>query len=245
MVSPPQQKPNGSKIADEQERVFRLKLAGLSHDRIAAELGISHGTVANRLKSAIADHVGPVAEEYADAREAELVELFARSYRIVNDPTLKPDVRLRAMARCQALNESRRRLRGADAPQSLEISLDRRADVESELIARAVETVTEGVLTALGEAVDEGFRTRLKIFAYQLAEHEMIRADGEDPGPAPDAPTPQLAITAGTPADDLGDGEGPQGRVRKSMDAADVLMRATALLEQEEDDGEDEKDDQG
>ena len=160
-----------SKIADEQERAFRMKLAGLTHDRIAAELGVSVGTVCNRLAAAIHDHVGPVADDYVAHREAELNDLYARAYRLVADAGKSDDVRLKAIARCQMINESRRKLRGADAPEALEVSMEARADL----------TVT--AITAVIERLQ--LPSEKKAYALEAAAAAL------DGGPMPELPVEQ------------------------------------------------------
>jgi hypothetical protein len=173
-----QVRPNAATIAEEQEQVLRLKQAGLSHDRIAAQLDISKGTVANRLKAAIADHVGPVAEEYTALREAELNDLFGRAYRMVA-ATEDPDVRLKAIETCRRLNESRRKLRGADAPVRSEVQLTQRLDLESTAVAQAIITVVQRLQLP----------PERQQFALEAAMHVLDPENTPDPGQPPEEPS--------------------------------------------------------
>jgi len=178
MAKPPQARSNGATVAEQMTKVFQLKLSGWSHDRIAAELGISHGTVANRLDAAITDLVGPAAHDYVDAREAELVDLFARAYRLAVTAT-DPDAKLKAIDRCVKINESRRKLRGADAPEAMEIALDRRNEVESEM-------VSEAIIAAMAD-----LSPAERAYRLELAARRMIELDGGTPeGPPPERPEP-------------------------------------------------------
>ena len=206
MVSPPQQKLSVGVVAGQQEQVFQLKLAGWSYQRIADHVGISVGTVSNRLKAAIADHVGPLAEEYVDTREAELSDLYAKAYRLAIDTKRDDDVRLRAINTCAKLNESRRKLRGADAPQALTVSLDRRSDAESAVVAEVLVMVIPAVAEAAG--VDQGRRAQLERYGLELAQWALTGRQGD----RPECPAQRLAITAGTRgAESRSDGPSPAG----------------------------------
>lgn len=223
---------NGSTIADEQAKVFQLKLAGWSHDRIAAELGISHGTVANRLSAAIQERVGPLAEEYVDTREAELTDLYARAYRIAVDPKKPDDARLKAITSCMKINESRRRLRGADAPQAMTIALDQRSDLESAVVAEVLVTVIPAIAGAAG--TDDGRRAQLERYGMELAQWVLSGRQGEEPQCAP----ARLAITAGSPSPERrSDGPSPAGGPpvpwQPAGDGAEAVLSALAGFEAE------------
>ncbi|MGW1505997.1 hypothetical protein ACWCQW_47370 [Streptomyces mirabilis] len=234
-------------MAERDAKIYQLRLANLTERQIAAEVGISPTHVHRILTEQAAEIVKAPAEEYAAEREAELQDLYRKSYRLAISST-DENVRIKALLACARFNESRRKLRGADAVQPQEITLKHQAELDSKLVATAIEAVTVGVMAALGDAVDTAFAERLKIYAYELAAYELERADGADPGPAPEPPKAQLALPPGSasaPSDgpeDDGPTSGPHSRLR---DAADTILAQVDRILMEDDDDEDDEDDQG
>lgn len=243
MTQPPQQRPNPALISDQQERAFRMKLAGLSHDRIAAELGVSHGTVANRLKAAIADHVAPAAEDYVAFREAELADLYTHAYRAVISPNSDVDERLKAIDTCRRLNESRRKLRGADAPVSMAVTAEARIDASADLIASVLGVVLSGVVDAAG--LDGPDRNALYAYGSELAQRELLVSSGDTDTPVPAVPrlsrdrrdtVPQEGTAGGDSRDSV-----PSGPFRLTADdIAEAWELINHVPELDEDDDDEE-----
>jgi hypothetical protein len=162
--------------AERDARIYALAVAGQTERQIAAEVGLSPARVHGIIAEEIGRRVGPPAEEYAARRDAELQELWTRSFALVADPAKDPDTQLKAMATALRVNESRRKLRGADAPEALSVQLDRRLDQETE-------AVTMAVLAALKVLRVEGERRTAALEA-------AVAALGGDPEPEPLPPAP-------------------------------------------------------
>lgn len=230
MSAPPQARPNPTTVAEQKAAVFQLKLAGHSHDWIAAHLGVSHGTVANRLKAAIADHVAPLAQEYADTREAELSDLYARAYAIVADPKKPDDARLKAIGTCLRVNESRRKLRGADAPESLSVTHMANLDLSGDLVGDVLTAVIPAIAAAAG--TDHGRRMELEAYGMTLARWVLLGREG----PEPACPPARLAITAGTAesrSERPPEGDGPPGPWTPGGDGAERVLSELQAFEDE------------
>lgn len=142
MGAPPQARGNRAARAERDAKIFNLKIAGVPERAIAAEVGISQARVNEIIRAETVRQVGPLAEAYADQREAELIGLHREAWRSMIRATSTGD-RLKAIETLRKINESRRRLRGADAPEALSIALDARVEVDAELTARAITTVLE------------------------------------------------------------------------------------------------------
>jgi hypothetical protein len=170
--------------AERDARIYALAVAGLTERQIAAEVGLSPARVHGIIAEEIGRRVGPPAEEYAARRDAELQELWTRSFALVADPAKDPDVQLKAMTTALRVNESRRKLRGVDAPEALSVQLDRRTEQETEV-------VTVAILAALRILRVEGERRSAALEAAAA----VLRGDPE-PEPLPPAPsscTPYVA----------------------------------------------------
>lgn len=174
----PQGQPNRAIKAERDRHIYEMRVAGMTERQIAADVQLAPSTVHEIIMGGIAERIGPVAQEYADAREAELVDLWSRAYVIAHDPERADDVRLRALDRCLRINESRRRLRGADAGESLSVSIERRSELEAE-------AVTAAVLAALDGLRLEGSR---RTYAIELAQHALATIGEEHPIPPPPPP---------------------------------------------------------
>lgn len=183
MGAPPQRRPNAAQRAQRAEKVFKYKLAGLPERRIAEIVGLSQSQVNKIIAQEASRRVGPVADEFVTMRDAELTELWSRVFATMAT-TEDADGRLRAVDRLVKINESRRRLRGADAPESLTVSLERRTDQETNAVVTAV-------LAALRVLRVDGERRQ---YALEAAA-TVLRGDPEPEAlpPAPAACTPYVA----------------------------------------------------
>lgn len=246
MAAHPGHLPPPSVIAEQERMAYLLDLREVPHEVIAERLGISVRTVANRIKAGREARVRDDAEQLRDHIDDQYREDY-RTVSLMMAATDDPDLKLKCVAQRVNISRERRKLNAVDRPTPLEAALTARVELEAEHIATTTKAVTDAVLGALTDVIDPGFRQRLEIFAFESAAYEMERADGGDPGPPPEVPKPQLAITAGTattPADGPGDDDGPSVPHPRRRDPVDVIMdRARALLEETEDD-EDEEEDQ-
>ncbi|WP_020121810.1 hypothetical protein [Streptomyces canus] len=144
MTAPPQRRGNGARRAERDAKIFALKIAGVPEREIGREVGLSQSRVNTIIAQEIARRIGPVAEEYANQREAELVGLWRISYRDAVNATTVAD-RLKAVETCRRINESRRRLRGADAPEAMEVTLTKQLDLASEAAVGAVKAALDAI----------------------------------------------------------------------------------------------------
>lgn len=183
MTAPPQRRLNAAQRAQRAEKVFRLKLSGLPERRIAEVIGLSQSQVNKIVAQEAARRVGPVADEFVTMRDAELSELWRQVFTTMATAE-DADGRLRAVDRLVKINESRRRLRGADAGETLTVQLDRRTDQETDAVVTAV-------LAALRVLRVDGERRQ---YALEAAA-SMLRGDPEPEAlpPAPAACTPYVA----------------------------------------------------
>lgn len=116
MPTNPHSLPNKSIVADQMVKVYEMKLAGKSHDFIAKALGISHGTVANRLSEAVRNRVEPVREEYR-AYEVDRLDKMVDTVQQIIDNTSDPEVKLKAVDRLLRIQDRRAKLQGLDIQQ--------------------------------------------------------------------------------------------------------------------------------
>ena len=124
--------------AERDARIYALAVAGRTERQIAAEVRLSPSRVHAIVAEEIGRRVGPPAEEYAARREAELHDLWAKAYGVLENPDADADTKLKAMATALRVNESRRKLRGADAGELLTVSLERRVDEETSVVVEAI-----------------------------------------------------------------------------------------------------------
>ncbi len=204
--------------------------------QIAEQVRLSPTRVQEILTEEIGARVGPAAEEYVTLREAELSALWKRTYTIMATAE-DADTRLKAVDRLVRINESRRKLRGADAPEALTIALDKRADAEAADVTVAVIAAVQAVAAALPD-MDGTFRRKLQQYALEIAGRTLVTESGGDPSPEPEAPRPQLALPPGPSATD----EPPPRRWREP-DGADRVLRELAQFEDEFRDLEDDDED--
>lgn len=141
---------NKADAAEQSRRCYELKLAGWSHDRIAEELGISYGTVVNRIKAHIEVRVQPLADELRSVMVDRLDLCIEKLHEQIQDP----DAAGRLARNVEVLvkvEERRAKLLGVDAPERVEAIVTEvtQADVAlAELVAeaRAASAVQEAQL---------------------------------------------------------------------------------------------------
>lgn len=110
---------NTAQIAEDQIRCYELRLTGMSIRAIAAETGLSVGTVHSRIESEIAARVLPVADE---VRKMELDRLDRWLTKL--DAQIQDD---RSVARnvevAVKVAERRAKLLGIDAPEKIDATV--------------------------------------------------------------------------------------------------------------------------
>lgn len=137
MGAPPQARRRRAATAERDERIFRLKVRGLTERQIAAEVELSPGRVHEIIEQRIAAHLGPVVGSMVALRDAELEDLWLKA-QAQYAKTEDPDTRLKAINTLKGLNESRRKLHGVDAPEALSVSLEHRIEEESAEVVEAI-----------------------------------------------------------------------------------------------------------
>jgi predicted transcriptional regulator len=139
---------NKAEVAEQARRCYELKLAGWSHDRIAEELGISHGTVQNRIDAHIAVRVNPL----ADQLRAEMVARFAKRLAKL-DAQIEDDEHAHRLARnievATKVEERWAKLLGVDAPERIEATV---TEVTQEDVALAELVAEARAASAVAEA---------------------------------------------------------------------------------------------
>jgi hypothetical protein len=114
--------PNKAGAAEQSRRCYELKLAGWSHDKIAAELKISHGTVANRIEAHLKLRVQPLADELRAVMVDRLDLCIERLHDQIQD-----DEQAGRLARnievLVKVEERRAKLLGVDAPERVEATV--------------------------------------------------------------------------------------------------------------------------
>ncbi|MFJ5266173.1 hypothetical protein ACIQAC_37505 [Streptomyces sp. NPDC088387] len=256
MTAPPQRRPNRARRAERDEKIFGLKLKGVPERRIAAEVGLSQSRVNAIIEQQAAAHLGPVVGAFVTMRDAELQDLWRMAqaqYAAAEDP----DTRLKAINVLKGINESRRRLHGADAPEALTVSLEHRINEES---AEVVEAIMAGIAAV---SLPEDRRA----YALEAAGARLKALEGEFTPPEPLPPLVDPGAVVATPYTEGGalfiDGPGglryrvvaveqqsaptvvrpalPPGRSHRAPDDPDTIMdRARALLDEEEEDDDEE-----
>ncbi|MEH0642846.1 hypothetical protein QBB33_15490 [Streptomyces scabiei] len=206
--------------ADQDEEILRLRCAGLSLRAIATRVGLSHQGVADRITAAIAELVTPAAEEWRSLEAARLIDLTRLAYGVLAAADTG-DLKLKAIDRLTKLSESRRKLWGLDATEPLRVSLERRSDMEGDLVAEAV-TAVVSVLH-----LDEE-RRQLALRAAQAA------LSGE---PLPEAPAPAVEVPVVDAEQARREREFRELMARDGIDA-DELLADDEDDQDEEDDGD-------
>ncbi|MEV0483750.1 hypothetical protein AB0I69_24475 [Streptomyces sp. NPDC050508] len=254
MSAPPQRRPNTAAHAERDAAIYRAKVAGLTERAIADRFDLSPARVHEIIDRGRRDLLTPGAEALRqmeadrldDARRAasvvrSRVHWVVQGGQVVTGPDgepLRDDApTLKANEQLVRISESWRKLFGLDAPEQLNIALERRVDEESADMAEVLLKVIPEVLEAVD--LDGAFRARLTTYALELAGWHLRSIDGEDPGaPRPEAPRPQLALPPGPSAPD----PSTPRRWRERDGVDDVL---TQLANFEEEFGDLEDDDEG
>lgn len=132
-------------LTDRQIRVWELTIAGLSRRKVAAELGVSVGTVQGDYSSASEFYLELSEETAASLRAVENERLdtaLEHAVRILG-ANPEPETKLRAIDRIVRLGERRAKLNGLDAPERIE---QLNAELSPEAIAEMTrEVFREGV----------------------------------------------------------------------------------------------------
>lgn len=181
MARPPQREPNPAVIADQTAECYELKLRGWTHRQIAAHLGLSVGTVHNRIQSEIDARVQPLAAEMRavtadrlDHMRRKVHEVLDRHHVTVSngkviylgDEPLQDDGPvLAAVDRLNRIEERWAKLFGLDAPQQLDIVQEQRIDLDSELVADALDAVFNAL-----DLTEEQRATALGVAQQRLSE---------------------------------------------------------------------------
>jgi hypothetical protein len=110
---------NKAEVAEQARRCYELKLAGWSHDRIAAELKISYGTVHNRIKAHIEVRVQPLADELRAVMVDRLDLCIEKLHEQIQDPEAAGRL-ARNFEVLVKVEERRAKLLGVDAPERVE-----------------------------------------------------------------------------------------------------------------------------
>ncbi len=155
MASNPHSFSNPAQVTEEQEAVYQLVLKGHTYREIGAALQMSQGTVANRLKAAMAERIDPLVDEH---RAIELDKIAKAEQKLADQiENGSPKMLARNVEVFIRLSERRAKLLGLDAPE--------RKQVE----------VTEQVPTDVLAAIEQA-RARVAEQEQQLRE----QASGED-----------------------------------------------------------------
>ncbi|MCX4558100.1 hypothetical protein OHA02_18060 [Streptomyces phaeochromogenes] len=246
MTRPPQLDRDREERAVRDAEIYQLKVAGLTERRIADRYGLAQSTVHEIIDKGRRDLLTPGAEalRQMEADRLDDVRRTASAVRsrlhyvvqggkIVKDddgtPLRDDGPVLKANDQLIRVSESWRKLFGLDAPEQLNIALERRVDEESTDIAEVLLKVIPEVLEAID--LDGTFRARLTTYALELAGWHLRSLDGDDPGaPRPEAPRPQLALPPGPPSDA---NDAPPPRRWREPDSADDVLAQLANFEDE------------
>ncbi|WP_328976398.1 hypothetical protein [Streptomyces canus] len=256
MTRPPQLDQGREARAVRDADIYRCKVAGMTERAIADRYDLAQSTVHEIIDRGRRDLLTPGAEALRqmeadrldDARRAASA-VRARTHYVVqggavvtgpDGQPLRDDApTLKANEQLVRISESWRKLFGLDAPEQLNIALERRVDEESADLAEVLLKVIPEVLEALD--LDGTFRARLTSYALELAGWHLRSVDGQDPGaPRPEAPRPQLALPPGPSAP-----EPSTPTFRRERDSADDVLAQLAKIQDEFGDLLNEEDDDG
>ncbi|WP_328779942.1 hypothetical protein OIE52_37600 [Streptomyces canus] len=256
MTAPPQRHPDREARAARDADTYRLKVAGMTERAIADRYSLAPATVHGIIDRGRRDLLTPGAEALRqmeadrldDARRAasavrSRTHWVVQGGAVVLDPNgnpLRDDApTLKANEQLVRISESWRKLFGLDAPEQLNIALERRVDEESADLVEVLLKVIPEVLEAVD--LDGAFRARLTTYALELAGWHLRSIEGEDPGaPRPEAPRPQLALPPGPAAP-----EPSTPTFRRERDSADDVLAELAKIQDEFGDLLNEEDDDG
>lgn len=144
MGAVPQARTSAAEIAEQQAECYRLQLEGLSVREIAKRVGLSHGTVQNRISAHASNVVQPLAEQVRQRHLDQIRDWLARlNAQLQTAPKTTP----RCIEVGVRLLEREAKLLGIDAPERAEIAV---TEVTQEDLALA-ELVREAAAKAAAE----------------------------------------------------------------------------------------------
>lgn len=123
-------------IAEQQAECYRLQLEGLSVREIAKRVGLSHGTVQNRISAHASSIVQPLAEQVRERHLEQIREWLAK----LNEQIKRDYAVARNVEVGTRLLEREAKLLGIDAPEKVDATITTVSpeDIElRELIAEA------------------------------------------------------------------------------------------------------------
>lgn len=170
-------------IAEEQATAYRLQLEGWTVDAIAAHLGVSHGTVVNRITAAARERVYPA----VDAMRQVEGERLEAAYAALRPRIAKGDPA--AVSAAVRVSERRSRLFGLDLERGAH---EKAAEADEAATADVIASVLGDVIEALVDvAVDDPvWRGKVEAFGIEYAQWCLAgRPDGGRPIP-PARPEP-------------------------------------------------------
>lgn len=142
--------------AERDAQAARLRDTGLGYKEIAEQLGFADkGNAWRAVQRALTAIVQEPAEQLRATEAARLDELYVEALEILERdhvtvshgkviegpdgrPLLDDGPKLAAIDRARQIRESYRKLVGADAPKQLDVALEQRIDLDSELVADAL-----------------------------------------------------------------------------------------------------------
>ena len=151
---------------EQDEKILRLRIAGLSLRAIGEQVGLSHQCVADRITAAIADLVHPAAEEYRSLEALRLDDLTRQVFGVLASAD-SGVLKLQAVDRLLRLSESRRKLWALDMPQQLDVALSHRNDLAGDLVGDALVVALEALDVA---GLDGQRQEEVRRYALGLAE---------------------------------------------------------------------------
>lgn len=119
MASNPHSFPNAAQIAEEQAAVYEMTLKGHTYREIGAALTMSQGTVANRLRAAMAERVDPLVEEYRAVELDKIAKVEQKLQEQIENGSSKMLARNAEVF--IRLSERRAKLVGMDAPERKQV----------------------------------------------------------------------------------------------------------------------------
>jgi hypothetical protein len=203
MAAPPQQRPDRAQNTERDAKIYELRLRGLTERAIAAEVRLSPTRVHEILAAAYAARTEPLAEalrmqaaDRLDDQRRTAHQVRARIHyvvqggKIVKDddgvPLVDDGPVLSANAQLLAIETRAARLFGLDSPEALTVSLAQRADVESDLVTRAIEAAAAAL----------ALTPERKTYMLEAAAAVL---DGTDPPPMPEPDQEQQQAAAPWP----------------------------------------------
>lgn len=173
--------------AERDAEAARLRNTGLGYKEIAQQLGYADkGNAWRAVQRALTAIVREPAEQLRATEAARLDDLYVEALEILERdhvtvshgkiihgedgrPLLDDGPKLAAIDRARQIRESYRKLVGADAPKQLDVALEQRIDLDSELVADA--------LAAALNAID--LTEEQRTAALNAAQEKLLQAAPE------------------------------------------------------------------